>query len=116
MQFIVFAKILALEVFPTPRGPQNRYAWASCPLFIEFLRVVAMLSCPTRPVKLFGLYFLADTINFSITHKDTKYLLNLRSFLLSNGEYRKRDIEDFIETDLFARGILCPFCKMRHQG
>ena len=75
MQFIVFAKILALEVFPTPRGPQNRYAWASCPLFIEFLRVVAMLSCPTRPVKLFGLYFLADTINFSITHKSNNYHL-----------------------------------------
>jgi hypothetical protein len=25
-QFIVFAKILAHVVFPTPRGPQNKYA------------------------------------------------------------------------------------------
>jgi hypothetical protein len=26
MQLIVFAKIRAQVVFPTPRGPQNRYA------------------------------------------------------------------------------------------
>jgi hypothetical protein len=33
---------------------------------IEFLRVVVMDGCPTTSAKLAGLYFLADTMNFSI--------------------------------------------------
>lgn len=41
-QFILFAKIRAQVVLPTPRGPQNRYAWASCPRSIAFLRVEVM--------------------------------------------------------------------------
>jgi hypothetical protein len=27
MQFKAFAKILAVDVFPVPRGPLSRYAW-----------------------------------------------------------------------------------------
>ena len=73
IQFIVFAKMRAVLVLPTPRGPQKRYAWANCPLLMEFLRVVAMLSWPIRERKLLGLYFRADTINFSITHKNKDF-------------------------------------------
>ena len=43
-QFIVLAKMRAVLVLPTPRGPQNRYACASWPLRMEFFRVLAILS------------------------------------------------------------------------
>ena len=69
-QLIIFAKIRAVVVFPTPLGPQNRYAWASCPRFMEFDRVLAITSCPIRVPKDSGLYFLADTIYSLI---DCKY-------------------------------------------
>ena len=65
-QLIIFAKIRAVVVLPTPRGPQKRYAWASCPLRIEFLRVWAILSCPIRVPNESGLYFLAETIYWLI--------------------------------------------------
>ena len=61
-QLIVFAKIRAALVLPTPLGPQNRYACASWPLRIEFLRVLAILSWPIRDSNESGRYFLADTI------------------------------------------------------
>ena len=38
-QLTARARILAAEVFPTPRGPENRYAWAILPAFIEFFIV-----------------------------------------------------------------------------
>lgn len=47
-QFSDFAKILAVEVFPHPRGPVKRYACAICPVFIEFLSVSATNSCPAK--------------------------------------------------------------------
>ena len=43
-QLIIFAKIRAVVVLPTPRGPQKRYACANCPRRIEFLSVWAILS------------------------------------------------------------------------
>ena len=61
-QLIVFAKILAQVVFPTPRGPQNRYACASFPLWMAFLSVVVSDFCATTDSKLSGRYFLAETI------------------------------------------------------
>jgi hypothetical protein len=33
---------------------------------MEFFRVVVMEGCPTTSAKVDGLYFLADTMNFSI--------------------------------------------------
>ena len=61
-QLIIFAKIRAVVVLPTPRGPQKRYACASCPLLIEFDSVLAIVSWPMSVSKESGLYFLADTI------------------------------------------------------
>ena len=59
--------ILAQVVFPTPRGPQKRKAWASWLCLIAFLNVVVICDCPTTVSKSCGLYFLAETINFSMT-------------------------------------------------
>ena len=67
-QFMVLAKMRAALVLPTPRGPQNRYAWASCPRMMEFLRVWTMLSWPIRDSKESGRYFLADTIYCDISY------------------------------------------------
>lgn len=61
-QLMTFAKMRAALVLPTPLGPQNRYACASCPLKTEFLRVWAMLSWPISEENDAGLYFRADTI------------------------------------------------------
>src|SRR5690554_7657165 len=63
---MVFAKILAQVVFPTPLGPQNRKACARCWFLIAFFKVVVICCCPTTLLKLEGLYFLAETTKFSI--------------------------------------------------
>jgi hypothetical protein len=60
-QLRVFAKILAQVVLPTPRGPQKRYAWATCPDLIALFSVFEIAGCPTTVSKLTGLYFRADT-------------------------------------------------------
>ena len=65
-QFIVFANILAQVVLPTPLGPQNKNACASWLLLMAFFKVVVICACPTTVLKFCGLYFLAETINFSI--------------------------------------------------
>src|SRR5574344_591303 len=66
-QLIVFAKIRAHVVFPTPRGPQKRYACPRCLEAIEFFSVRVIDSCPTTEVNVEGLYFRAETKKFSIT-------------------------------------------------
>ena len=71
-QFMALAKILAVVVLPTPRGPQNRYACANCPLMMEFFRVLAILSWPIRVSNVSGLYFRADTIYCVINGKVKK--------------------------------------------
>jgi hypothetical protein len=65
-QLMVFARILAQVVLPTPLGPQNKKACASWLFFIAFLSVVVICDCPTTVSKVWGLYFLADTMNLSI--------------------------------------------------
>ncbi len=61
-QLMVFAKIRALDVLPTPRGPQNRYAWASRPESIAFFSVWVKAGCPTTVLNVSGRYLRADTI------------------------------------------------------
>jgi len=68
-QFIVFARILAQVVLPTPRGPQNKNACASWLFLIAFLSVVVICDCPITVLKFCGLYFLAETINLSMRRK-----------------------------------------------
>src|SRR5438477_866551 len=41
-QLMVLAKILAQVVLPTPRGPQNKNAWANWLFFIAFFNVVVI--------------------------------------------------------------------------
>ncbi len=41
-QLMVLAKILAQVVLPTPRGPQNKNAWANWLFFIAFFKVVVI--------------------------------------------------------------------------
>lgn len=63
---MVLARIRAQVVLPTPLGPQNRNAWASWLFLIAFFKVVVICGCPTTVEKFWGLYFRAETINFSI--------------------------------------------------
>ena len=61
-QLIVRANMRAQEVLPTPRGPQNRYAWASRPEEIEFFSVAVRFFCPTTVANDAGRYLRALTI------------------------------------------------------
>lgn len=61
-QFIVLANILAQVVFPTPRGPQKRYACASLPVCMAFLSVVVSAFCPATVSKDTGRYLRAETM------------------------------------------------------
>src|SRR4029078_4140262 len=65
-QLIVFAKILAQVVLPTPLGPQNKNAWASWLFFMAFFKVVGICDCPTTVENIWGRYLRADTMNLSI--------------------------------------------------
>src|SRR5438876_962056 len=60
-QLSAFAKIRAVEVFPMPRGPTNRYACASRFCATAFLSVRETWACPTRSSNVCGRYFLAKT-------------------------------------------------------
>jgi len=66
MQFMVFAKILAQDVLPTPLGPQNKKACARCWFLMAFLRVDVMDCCPTTVSNVEGRYLRAETTKFSI--------------------------------------------------
>ena len=62
VQLIVFAKILAVVVFPTPLIPVKMNAWANLPLLRELLNVLTSESCPISSLKSFGLYLRAKTL------------------------------------------------------
>lgn len=70
MQLIVFAKMRAQVVLPTPRGPLKRYACASLLPTMAFFNVVVRASCPTTLLNVDGLYFLAETIKVSMYIRD----------------------------------------------
>src|SRR5690606_10398695 len=55
-QLIVLAKIRAQVVLPTPRGPQNKKACASCLFLIAFLRVTVICCWPTTESNEAGRY------------------------------------------------------------
>ena len=65
-QLIDLAKMRALVVLPTPRGPQNKYACANFPVSMAFLSVTMRAFCPTTVSNVEGRYLRADTIKFSI--------------------------------------------------
>src|SRR6478672_10342179 len=72
-QLMVFARILAHVVLPTPLGPQKRNACANWLLRMAFFKVVVICDCPTTVSNVCGLYFLADTMNlFSISNYATR--------------------------------------------
>ena len=62
LQLSAFARTLAVDVFPTPRGPEKIYAWATLFFLIAFFNILVMLSCPIMSSKIFGLHFLARTV------------------------------------------------------
>ena len=66
-QLMVLAKMRAQVVFPTPRGPQNKYACARCLFTMAFFNVVVIDDCPTTLSNVIGRYFRADTINSPIS-------------------------------------------------
>jgi hypothetical protein len=61
-QLIVFAKIRAHVVLPTPRGPQKTNACANWLLRMAFFKVLVIVSCPTTDLNVTGRYFLAETM------------------------------------------------------
>ncbi len=67
LQLMALANIRAQVVFPTPLGPQNKKACASCLFRMAFFNVVVICDCPTTVEKSCGLYFLAETMNLFIT-------------------------------------------------
>src|ERR1700712_4495506 len=71
-QLIVFARILAQVVFPTPLGPQNKKACASWLFLMAFFNVVVICSCPTTVEKFCGRYLRAETMNLSISGSEVK--------------------------------------------
>ena len=68
---MVFAKIRAQVVLPTPLGPQNKKACAKWLLKMAFFKVVVICDWPTTVLKFWGLYFLAETTKLSIV--DAQY-------------------------------------------
>ncbi len=60
-QLSAFATRRAVVVFPTPRGPVKRKAWASWPVFSAFESVRTTCSCPDISPNAWGRYFLART-------------------------------------------------------
>src|SRR4051794_4385713 len=60
-QLIVFARMRAQVVLPTPRGPQNKNACANWLFLIAFFSVVVICCWPTTVSKVCGRYFLAET-------------------------------------------------------
>src|SRR4029079_17166515 len=46
-QFSDLARILAVDVLPTPRAPVNRYAWATRFEAMALRSAWAIISCPT---------------------------------------------------------------------
>src|SRR3990172_2800993 len=61
-QFNDLAKTLAVVVFPVPRGPANKYAWAIRFSLIALDRVVTICSCPAISDRDPGLYLRAKTV------------------------------------------------------
>ncbi len=61
-QFNAIARMRAAVVFPTPRGPANRYPCATRPPATAPRRTAAMCSCTIRSEKRFGRYLRARAI------------------------------------------------------
>jgi hypothetical protein len=59
---MVFAKIRAQVVFPTPRGPQNKNACAKWPVFMAFFKVLVICAWPTTVLNVAGRYLRADQV------------------------------------------------------
>src|SRR5215218_8650677 len=53
-QFSEAARILAMDVFPVPREPTNRYAWCTRPCSIALLSVRTTCSWPTTSANVRG--------------------------------------------------------------
>jgi hypothetical protein len=60
-QLMALASSRATVVLPQPRGPVNRYAWATRPRSSALASVVVTCSCPTTSSKVCGLHFRART-------------------------------------------------------
>ena len=55
-QFSERARMRAEDVFPQPRGPENRYAWLIRPLSSAALSGLVTWSWPTTSAKVAGRY------------------------------------------------------------
>ena len=84
-QLIVFARIRAQVVFPTPRGPQNKNACAKWLFTMAFFSVLVIDCCPTTVSKVCGLYLRADTMKFPIdVSRSYKHFKYKRCFQISS--------------------------------
>ena len=60
-QLSALARIRAMEVLPTPRGPVKRYAWAARPVLRALERVRETWPCPVTSSNRCGRYLSANT-------------------------------------------------------
>src|SRR5437016_565668 len=68
-QLRALAKMRAVDVFPVPRVPQKRNAWATRPESIAFFNVCATWSWPTSSSKSAERYLRARTVyDIAVSH------------------------------------------------
>ena len=65
LQLIAAARRRAVVVFPTPRGPEKRYACASRSAVTAFVRARTISSCPTTSANVRGRHLRARGIQFA---------------------------------------------------
>ena len=99
--FIVFASILAHDVFPTPLGPQKRRAWGILSFFIALLSVFTIASYRS---------FIAEDCeqlaqNIILVSQPRKLCDKLRKLLVENCTYKhtKQDHFSLVGDDVLQR-------------
>ncbi len=98
-QFRAAANILAVVVFPVPRGPMKRYTGATFPFMMEVESDLITILCPTTSLKLWGRYFWLNVLCVSCSPAAATGGVDA-----SCGNARAGN---FFSTLL--KGVLCPF-------
>ena len=65
VQFTALENIFAVDVFPVPLVPQNKYAWPTLLFSIWFFKVLTICSWPITSLKFLGLYTLYNALCIS---------------------------------------------------
>ena len=96
-QLTAFDKIFAQVVFPVPREPVNRYAWAICPERSSFFRVSVTCGCPTTSANTLGRHLRYNTWYIS----PPLFIL----FLIDKRKTRQAPPGRFVQRDIRTDGL-----------